>query len=163
MTHSRRVLAGVLLALALSGCGSGGTAEQAAPAASTSDAPAPSARPAAGEPSDGPSDVAGGEPRDPYVPGDPQNQVRPATARERAEWPACDEVWRGDGRIPGRYRGCVDGARVVVADRIGCSFGGSMTTYGDRYYGVVGNVVNDAGRSLARSRAYLHDYRLCTG
>lgn len=160
MTHSRRALTGVLLALALSGCGSSASGEQAAPAAATPDEPTPPSTPPS-TPSSTPADGSA-EPA-PYVPGDPQNDVRPATARERADWPACEEVWRPDGRIPGRYRGCVDGERAVVADRIACSFGGSMTTYGDRYYGVVGNVVNDAGRSLARSRAYLHDYRLCTG
>lgn len=135
------------------GCGSAPAGTDAGSAPSSSAAASAPATPA-GEP------TASGEP---YVPGSPDNEVRPATRAERAAWPTCDEVWRGDGSIPGRYRGCVDGDRAVVADRIPCSFGGSMTTYADRYYGVLGNVVNDAGESLSTSRRYARAHALCTG
>lgn len=139
-----------VLALA-SGCGDtprAGDGGAARPAPTSTSSPGPTATPSASEP---------------FVPGSPTNQVRPATAGERASWPPCRQVWQPRGQLPARYRGCVAGGEAVVADLIECSFGTPMTTYGDRYYGVVGNVVNDADESLSTSRRYARAHALCTG
>jgi len=145
---SRAVLLVGVLALGAVGCGQQDSEDPGAAATggATGDAGSPSPRPTA----------------DGYVPGDPRNEVRRATAADLEDWPACDEVWRAGGTIPEGYEGCVDGDDAVVADLIRCSFGGTMTTFDDRFHGVVGNVVNDAGESLAVNRAYAKAYRLCS-
>ncbi|WP_344008264.1 hypothetical protein [Nocardioides lentus] len=133
--------------LVATGCGQqGGDQGSDEPGADASAAGSPSPRPTA----------------DGFVPGDPRNEVRRATAADLEDWPACDDVWRAGGTIPEDYEGCVDGDDAVVADLIRCSFGGTMTTFDDRFHGVVGNVVNDAGQSLADDQAYAKAYRLCS-
>ena len=76
--------------------------------------------------------------------------------------PACSDVWVDGRKLPGGYRGCVEGETVVKADRQICSLGIPLVTYDGRFYAMAGNVVNDVGR-LAGNGQYRKALDNCTG
>ena len=93
----------------------------------------------------------------------PTTPAAPTPSRAPAGWPSCQRLWRGGQRIPARYQGCSLHGNAVHAQLFGCSFARRMTTYHDRYYGVLGGPVIDAHGPLEKSKRYRHNYALCTG
>jgi hypothetical protein len=73
---------------------------------------------------------------------------------------ACEEVWGGE-TLPDPYDGCTEGGEVVEPERMECSSGQVIVTFGDRYYAVPGGPVNDVG-TLADSQQYRKAMRQCT-
>jgi hypothetical protein len=73
---------------------------------------------------------------------------------------ACEEVWGGE-TLPDPYEGCAEDGAVVPPERMECSSGQVVVTYGDRYYAVPGGPVNDVG-SLGDSKQYRKAMRQCT-
>lgn len=75
--------------------------------------------------------------------------------------PACDEVWVDGQDLPERYRGCVQDDDWVEAATSRCASGQVLVTYGDRFYGAKGAVVNDVGEPLDDSDQYQRAMRSC--
>lgn len=75
--------------------------------------------------------------------------------------PPCGQVWTKGGRIPGGYRGCLEGGAFVKARTRRCASGQVLITYGDRYYGARGYPVNDVGSPLEASSQYRSATRSC--
>src|SRR5215203_3896110 len=73
---------------------------------------------------------------------------------------ACAEVWGGE-TLPDPYEGCTDDGTLVSPERMECSSGQVIVTYGERYYAVPGGPVNDVG-SLSDSKQYRQAMRQCT-
>lgn len=90
--------------------------------------------------------------------------AKPSTQPSKAPpgWPDCQKLWHAGHHIPANYRGCSLNGVAVHAQLWGCSFGRPMTTYQNRYYGVVGAIVIDAHGPLEKSKRYRHNYALCT-
>ena len=66
-------------------------------------------------------------------------------------------------RLPGGYRGCLDGEEPVKADRFTCESGQWLVTYDDRFWAVVGGDIGEARAKLRNDRNYLADLRVCSG
>ncbi|QZY30040.1 hypothetical protein [Nocardioides coralli] len=77
------------------------------------------------------------------------------------EGPACDEVWVDGADLPRSYRGCVQDDAWVKAATSRCASGQVLVTYGDRFYGAKGAVVNDVGGPLDDSNQYRRAVRSC--
>ena len=73
---------------------------------------------------------------------------------------ACEDVWGGE-MLPDPYEGCSEDGEVVRPERMECSSGQVIVTYGDRYYAVPGGPVNDVG-PLSDSKQYRQAVRRCT-
>ncbi len=125
-----------LLVLALGACGS----DQAESTASTAADPAASSA----EPGSNPDS------RTPTP--SPTPSTEPSASPPTG--PACAKVWNPDGRIPGRYQGCLQDGEWVKAHRTQCASGQVLVTFGDRYYGAEGYPVNDVGSPLRASSMY---------
>lgn len=77
--------------------------------------------------------------------------------------PDCSEIWQAGSKIPRTYKGCADEAgSYVERDVLGCSSGQRMVRYGDRFWGVLGGTVNEAGGSLDEDRDYKKSMRNCS-
>lgn len=74
--------------------------------------------------------------------------------------PTCAEVWVAGQTLPADYEGCVgeDGVLEVSEIKKCSSSAGSLTTFDDTYFSLLGSEINDAGLS---SPAYDALYRQC--
>lgn len=77
--------------------------------------------------------------------------------------PACDDVWVDGRTFPERYRGCLDGDRVVQAESTYCEFGTRLFYFGNRYYAVPNGPVNLTEKGLARDPGFQKALRKCGG
>jgi hypothetical protein len=128
--------------MVLLGCGdtTGDRADDAAPGdGSTSSAPASSSA------TDLPTTSA--SPTTPAVP----------------DWPDCAVVWVDGSRLPGGYKGCLDGAQAVKAHKQFCEFGKPLVTYANRFWAVPGGPVHEAADTLAKDPSWKHALRQCGG
>jgi hypothetical protein len=142
----KRVVSAVVLSLVLlSGCGDDGDGEGTATDPGASDTPS-------------------AETSAPAEPTPSESVVTPTeTAEPLPDWPACGEVWVAGARLPGDYKGCLDGDTPVKAKNQYCEFGKKLVTYGDRFWAVRGGRVNDAGGPLKDSPDYADDLDSCRG
>ena len=76
--------------------------------------------------------------------------------------PACDEVWVAGQTLPGDYEGCSDDEGVLMVSEVKkcTSIDGSFTTFGARYFAMLGGEVSDAGQT---SPEYDQAYTACFG
>lgn len=135
---SRSLIAAAACLLALAACGDeSGSDEQATDGGSTPTAtssPTPSESSATDEPTSSASAIDG---------------------------PSCAAVWVAGETLPRGYRGCVlDDGGWQKAEKKPCSFGVPIVTYADRYYAVLGKVINDAG-DLKTSKEYRQALSSC--
>jgi hypothetical protein len=87
----------------------------------------------------------------------------PTTSTEKPiVLPACAGVWTAGARLPGTYRGCLDGGKRIEAVVAHCESGQRIVTYDDRYYAVPGAVINDVG-DLKTSDQYHRAMDSCLG
>lgn len=146
----KRVVSVVLLSVVLlAGCGDdeGGTATDPGSSDSASTGTSPSADP---------TDEATGEPTD--------LETMPSVVPDPVpDWPACADVWVADAKLPGDYKGCLEGETPVKAENQYCEFGKKLVTYADQYWAVRGGKVNDAGGPLGDSADYAADLESCLG
>ena len=130
----------------LSACGDDSASSAADPADNSSATPAdPTSEPpseSTSEPADPSSDVTTG-------PADPP------------DWPACETVWVEGGKIPGTYRGCLEGSNAVASDNLSCSSGQRIVRYQDRFFGVAGGTIYRASGPLEKDKQYLKMVRTC--
>ncbi len=84
----------------------------------------------------------------------------PAPASETL--PTCDDIWVAGETIPEDYAGCTDGDGVLqVSDVQECTKNDQQfTTFGDRFYGVLGGAIRDDG---LESPSYAELYAGCFG
>jgi hypothetical protein len=80
---------------------------------------------------------------------------------EAPDWPACDSVWVAGQKIPGGYKGCLDGSDQVAADNLSCSSGQHIVRYADRFYGVAGGKIYESSGPLDKDKGYLKMVRSC--
>ena len=76
-------------------------------------------------------------------------------------WPACGEVWVADGKLPFRYKGCLDGDRAVEADNLPCSSGQRIVRHADRFFAVAGGKIYKVAAPLDKDKQYLDMVRTC--
>jgi hypothetical protein len=76
-------------------------------------------------------------------------------------WPACDEVWVADAKLPLRYRGCLEGDEAVKADNLACSSGQRIVRYDNTFYSVAGGTIYRASGPLEKDKEYLKSIRVC--
>ena len=133
------------MVLLLGGCGDD-TADD--PAATGSDA------------SDSPS--ASVETSEPSEPSPSASPIEPTeTAEALPDWPACADVWVEGAKLPGDYKGCLEGETAVKAKNRYCEFGKKLVTHADRFWAVRGGKVNDANGPLKDSQDYQDDLASC--
>lgn len=92
---------------------------------------------------------------------DPASTGSAPTTSAAAAMPDCGDVWKAGGTIPGGYRGCVDGGKVVAAKRKPCASGQVLVTYADTFYGALGGPVNAVPAGLSTSSKYRSAVRAC--
>jgi hypothetical protein len=80
---------------------------------------------------------------------------------DSADWPACETVWVEGGKIPGQYRGCLEGDTAVAADNLSCSSGQRIVRYQDKFYGVAGGKIYQAAGPLEKDKQYLKMVSTC--
>ena len=80
---------------------------------------------------------------------------------EAPDWPACDAIWVEGQKIPGGYKGCLDGSDQVRADNLSCSSGQRIVRYADRFYGVAGGKIYETTGPLDKDKGYLKMVRTC--
>lgn len=154
----KRVISAVLLsAVLLGGCGDDGDDTASDPGGSAS-----------GTASDTASDTGSVSPSTetsaPAEPTPSESELSPSASDEPLpDWPACGEVWVKGKKLPADYRGCLDEGTAVKAKDQYCEFGKKLVTYGDRFWGVRGGRVNDAGGPLKDSKDYRDDLASCKG
>ena len=68
--------------------------------------------------------------------------------------PDCDDVWRDGEELPGSYAGCNSDEGFVAAEKLGCSSGQRMVSYGDHFYAVLGGTIHGTESSLEDDRGY---------
>ncbi|GAB3257369.1 hypothetical protein [Nocardioides dilutus] len=101
---------------------------------------------------------------EPAEPTPSESPIEPTeTTEPLPDWPACTEVWVEDARLPGDYKGCLEGATAVKAKNRYCEFGRKLVTYADRFWAVRGGKVNDAKGPLKDSEDYRNDLASCQG
>jgi hypothetical protein len=120
------------------------------------------ADPAAADSSNSPS--ASVETSEPGEPAPSASPIEPSeTAEPLPDWPACDDVWVKDKRLPGAYKGCLEGDFAIKALQEYCEFGKKLIIYNDRFWAVRGGKVNDANGPLKDSKDYRDDLASCQG
>lgn len=85
-------------------------------------------------------------------------QTTPSSVEQE---PRCEDVWVDGEKLPENYRGCSEGETWVKADIRRCESGQILVTYGDRFYGAKGFVVNDVGEPLTESKQYQRALHSC--
>ena len=103
--------------------------------------------------SDSPSDTLSDTPSSSEATADPSS--------EAPDWPACDSIWVEGQKIPGGYKGCLDGSDQVAADNLSCSSGQRIVRYADRFYGVAGGKIYETTGPLDKDKGYLKMVRTC--
>lgn len=89
----------------------------------------------------------------------PSATTTPAPAGMRA----CTEVWQAGAKLPRAYRGCADGAGLLVApDRIGCSSGQALVRH-QRFWAVAGGPIARTAGPLLDDEAYAAALTSCRG
>jgi hypothetical protein len=92
---------------------------------------------------------------------DPASTGSAPTTSAAAAMPACGDVWKAGGTIPGGYRGCTEGGKVVAAKRTPCASGQVLVTFADKFYGAIGGPVNAVPAGLSSSSKYHSAVRAC--
>lgn len=134
--NRRLVLAGLVLSLALVGCGDDGDATPVAATDSTPATPDSSA----------PTSSAPSEPSETSSPG----EAIPADA------PACADVWTDGAKLPRVYAGCIEQDEFIARDVLECSSGQRLVRFDDAYYAVLGGTIVAAQKSPLKKDG---DYR----
>ena len=76
-------------------------------------------------------------------------------------WPACGETWVDDAKLPGAYKGCLEGDQSVEADNLSCSSGQRIVRYADTFYAVAGGTIKKVSSPLDKDKEYLKSIRVC--
>jgi hypothetical protein len=101
---------------------------------------------------------------EPAEPTPSESPIEPSeTAVPLPDWPACTDVWVEGAKLPGDYKGCLEGETAVKAKNRYCEFGKKLVTYADQFWGVRGGKVNDAKGPLKDSQDYRDDLASCQG
>lgn len=129
--------------------------------AACGDDPAPDASASDGSQSSSAS-VETSEPGEP-TPSEPPLESASDSTEPLPDWPSCAEVWVEDAKLPGDYKGCLEGETAVKAENRYCEFGKKLVTYADRFWAVRGGKVNDAKGPLMDSQDYRDDLASCQG
>ena len=83
---------------------------------------------------------------------------------ELPDWPACKEVWVADAKLPGSYKGCLEGGDTAVkSDNLPCSSGQHIVRYKDRFYAVPGGTIYRTNGPLEKDKGYLDTIATCRG
>ena len=112
-----------------------------------------------------PADTSSATPTDPTSaptsePAEPSSDVTTGPA-DPPDWPACETVWVEGGKIPGTYRGCLEGSNAVASDNLSCSSGQRIVRYQDRFFGVAGGTIYQTDGPLEKDKGYLKKVRTC--
>ena len=94
------------------------------------------------------------------TPSEPATDVTTDPA-EPPDWPACETVWVEGGKIPTRYRGCLEGDNAVASDNLSCSSGQRIVRYQEKFFGVAGGTIYEAMGTLEKDKQYLKMVRTC--
>jgi hypothetical protein len=68
--------------------------------------------------------------------------------------PDCADVWRDGEELPRAYAGCNSDEGFVAAEKLGCSSGQRMVSYGDHFYAVLGGTIHGTESPLEDDRGY---------
>ena len=68
--------------------------------------------------------------------------------------PDCSAIWRDGDELPRSYAGCNSDEGFVAADKLGCSSGQRMVSYGDHFYAVLGGTIHGTESPLEDDRGY---------
>jgi hypothetical protein len=86
----------------------------------------------------------------------------PASPSASSGAPDCDAVWRDGNELPRSYSGCNDSDEgFVAAEKLGCSSGQRMVSYGDHFYAVLGGTIHGTESSLEDDRGYRNAVASC--
>lgn len=77
--------------------------------------------------------------------------------------PQCSEVWVDGQTFPERYKGCLDGERLVQAESTYCEFGTRLFYYANSFYAVPNGPVNETEGALAKDPAFQTALNKCGG
>ncbi|GEP38746.1 hypothetical protein NPS01_24090 [Nocardioides psychrotolerans] len=77
--------------------------------------------------------------------------------------PQCSEIWVDQQTFPERYRGCLDGERLVQAESTYCEFGTRLFYYANSFYAVPNGPVNETEGALAKDPAFQTAINKCGG
>ncbi|WP_309647743.1 hypothetical protein [Nocardioides sp.] len=77
--------------------------------------------------------------------------------------PQCSEVWVDGQTFPERYKGCLDGERLVQAESTYCEFGTRLFYYANSFYAVPNGPVNETEGALAKDPAFQKAINKCGG
>ncbi len=77
--------------------------------------------------------------------------------------PQCDEIWVAGETFPERYKGCLDGERLVQAESTYCEFGMRLYYYANSFYAVPNGPVNETDGPLAKNKAFRTAIDKCGG
>ena len=77
--------------------------------------------------------------------------------------PQCSEIWVDGQTFPERYKGCLDGERLVQAESTYCEFGTRLFYYAGSFYAVPNGPVNETEGPLAQDPAFKKAINKCGG
>jgi len=77
--------------------------------------------------------------------------------------PQCSEIWVDGQTFPERYKGCLDGERLVQAESTYCEFGTHLFYYANSFYAVPNGPVNETAGPLAKDPAFKTALNKCGG
>jgi hypothetical protein len=83
-------------------------------------------------------------------------------AADLPDWPACEEIWVADAKLPVKYKGCVQDDEAVKADKYPCSYSYPIVSYDDRFYAVTGGKITEV-ESLEADKDYQQTLNVCSG
>lgn len=105
----------------------------------------------------GSDDVA----KDPVASASSTSPAASPSSSAPADLPACGSIWKAGSTIPHGYQGCLQGGKVVKAQKQPCESGQVIVTFEDKFYGVKGGPVNPVPSGLAKSPKYQAAKRSC--
>lgn len=77
--------------------------------------------------------------------------------------PQCSEIWVDGQTFPERYKGCLDGERLVQAESTYCEFGTRLFYYANSFYAVPNGPVNETDGPLAKDDSFQTALNKCGG
>ena len=85
---------------------------------------------------------------------DAEGASSPASPSASNGAPDCADVWRDGEELPRAYAGCNSDEGFVAAEKLGCSSGQRMVSYGDHFYAVLGGTIHGTESPLEDDRGY---------